>query len=338
MSRPVKVAAALLGIALVLLAVGGPAAVASYGHAIETARKYGEEGAIADWLPLTTDGMLLAALVVMYARRWRGDSIGFVPKLAFITGSVATLAANLSSADIAGPLAAGDIGAAAGRLAVAAWPPIAFAVTLELVAVMLGFLRRTVDTDDEVWPVTHYVGIPVYPYRSADEVAAELEAVRSAAVEADRRERTVVGPVPGPGLPSLDEIEQWGRRRTADGNTRSDRAARRRTAAADRTTPAVSAPADRTDDEPGRTATPDRPVRSTRSAADDDDAVRTIVEEWNRTGDEPSARWVRRTIGAGVGRSARLLGLARSARDSESAAVEPVRSDGGPVEDGERSA
>jgi hypothetical protein len=184
--RTFKIAAALAGIAAVLAIVGGPAAIASYGHAIETARKYGETGPVVEWLPLTTDGMLLAALVVMYARRWRAEPIGFVPKLAFVTGSVATLAANLSSADLAGPLAAGDIGEVAGRLAVAAWPPIAFAVTLELIAVMLGFLRRTVDTD-QVWPVTHMIGLPVWPSPSpaALDVEAAAALVPSLTVEQD---------------------------------------------------------------------------------------------------------------------------------------------------------
>lgn len=160
MRKTLRTAAALAGIAAILASVGGPAAVASYRHAREVAVKYGETPGMADWLPLTTDGMLLAALVVMYARRWQDKPTGFVPWLAFIAGGVATLAANLAAADLASTTSVGDV---VGRLATAVWPPIAFAVTLELVAVMLGFLRRTVDTP--AWPATWQIGIPAYPYQ-----------------------------------------------------------------------------------------------------------------------------------------------------------------------------
>jgi hypothetical protein len=46
-----------------LSAVGGPAAVASYRHARDVIAHHGDP-VMAPWLALTTDGMLLAALVV----------------------------------------------------------------------------------------------------------------------------------------------------------------------------------------------------------------------------------------------------------------------------------
>lgn len=49
--------------ALVTAAVGAPAAVASYRHARTVVERSGDP-VMAPWLPLTTDGMLLAALAV----------------------------------------------------------------------------------------------------------------------------------------------------------------------------------------------------------------------------------------------------------------------------------
>lgn len=160
MNRKITVPAGIAGIAAILASVGGPAAVASYHHAYVVALKYGESEGRAEWLPLTTDGMLVAALIVMYSRRWQGQPVGKVPWLAFITGGIATLAANLAAADITSAPTLGDI---VGRLAVAAFAPIAFAVTLELVGTMFGFLRKqAVDTPDEwLWKI----GIPEYVYR-----------------------------------------------------------------------------------------------------------------------------------------------------------------------------
>jgi hypothetical protein len=120
------------GAALVLLAVGGPAAVASYRHAEKVARDYGETETMAAWLPLTTDGMLVAALVLMYWRRFIGEPVGKFPWFAFGAGMLATLGANLASAEMT-----------FGGIAVALWPPVCFAITLEIGAMMLKYLPKT---------------------------------------------------------------------------------------------------------------------------------------------------------------------------------------------------
>jgi hypothetical protein len=57
-----------------LSAVGGPAAVASYRHARDVIAHHGDP-VMAPWLALTTDGMLLAALVVIWVRRHRGEPV-----------------------------------------------------------------------------------------------------------------------------------------------------------------------------------------------------------------------------------------------------------------------
>jgi hypothetical protein len=80
---------------------------------------------MAPWLALTTDGMLLAALVVIWVRRHRGEHVKAGPWAAFWAGMAATIAANLAAAL---PTPVG--------LVVAMWPPVCLAITLELVALV----------------------------------------------------------------------------------------------------------------------------------------------------------------------------------------------------------
>jgi hypothetical protein len=107
-----------------LSAVGGPAAVASYRHAREVIAQHGDP-IMAPWLALTTDGMLLAALVVIWVRRHRGEPVKAGPWAAFWAGMTATIAANLAAAQ---PTPVGIV--------VALWPPVCLAITLELVALV----------------------------------------------------------------------------------------------------------------------------------------------------------------------------------------------------------
>lgn len=110
--------------AVTVSAVGVPAAVASYRHARTVVARSGDP-AMADWLPLSVDGMLLAALVVIWVRRHRGESAGVFPWVAFTAGMVATIGANLAAAEHTPE-----------GFVVALWPPVAFALTLELVALV----------------------------------------------------------------------------------------------------------------------------------------------------------------------------------------------------------
>lgn len=114
----------LVGVAIVAT-VGAPAAVASYLHARTVVAR--TDPAMAAWLPLTTDGLLLGALVVMWARRLVADPVGRGPWAAFALGMAATIAANLAAAP-----------ASPEGFIVALWPPVALAVTLELVAILVG--------------------------------------------------------------------------------------------------------------------------------------------------------------------------------------------------------
>lgn len=80
---------------------------------------------MAPWLALTTDGMLLAALVVIWARRHRREPVGVGPWAAFWAGMAATIAANLAAAQST------PVG-----IVVALWPSVCLAITLELIALV----------------------------------------------------------------------------------------------------------------------------------------------------------------------------------------------------------
>lgn len=105
---------------------------------------------MAPWLALTTDGMLRAALVVIWVRRHRHEPVGVGPWAAFWAGMTATIAANLAAAQ---PTTVGIV--------VALWPPICLAITLELIALVASPTTHHSDTDTlpAEWP-TH---VPDHP-------------------------------------------------------------------------------------------------------------------------------------------------------------------------------
>lgn len=135
-------------------AVGGPAAVASYRHARDVVASTGDT-VMAPWLPLSIDGMLVAALVVLWVRRRRSEPAGALPWLSFGLGMLATIAANLAAvgltvaraaaASSSGPRLALE-GATAVDYIAALWPPLALALTLELVALVAYRTAPVVDT------------------------------------------------------------------------------------------------------------------------------------------------------------------------------------------------
>jgi len=114
---------------LALISVIGVAATISYSHMFDWALINGEPRWRAHLSPLSVDGALLAASLVMYAdarMRNRADPLAYLTALAGIAWSVL---ANMNH-DVASRIAA---------KAIAAWPPLALAVTIELV---LRFMRR----------------------------------------------------------------------------------------------------------------------------------------------------------------------------------------------------
>lgn len=100
--------------------VAAVAAVASYVHMHELATDAGE-GWRAHLIPLSVDGMLVAASMVMLVRRRAGEDAGLLPWVGLVLGLVASLAANVAAAN---PTVLSWI--------VSGWPPLALAVSFEL--------------------------------------------------------------------------------------------------------------------------------------------------------------------------------------------------------------
>ncbi len=103
-----------------VLLVATVAAVVSYAHMQEVAARSGE--AWRSYLvPLSVDGLVIAASMVLLTRHRAGEPGGWLPWAALLGAVGASLAANVAAAEPA----------ATARL-VAAWPPGAFAVAFEL--------------------------------------------------------------------------------------------------------------------------------------------------------------------------------------------------------------
>ena len=105
---------------LAVVLVAGVAAVASYEHMRALAVLAGE-GWRSRLLPVSVDGLAVAASMTMLVRRRAGLPAGGLAWVALLLGLGASLAANVAAADPT----------VAGRL-VAAWPPVALLLAYEL--------------------------------------------------------------------------------------------------------------------------------------------------------------------------------------------------------------
>lgn len=112
------------------------AAIVSYSHMRALAVRAGE-GWRAILLPLSVDGLLVAASLVLLVRRRSGLSGSALAWLALVLGLAVSLVANVAAAEPT----------LVGRL-VAAWPPLAFGLAYEL----LLHLVRPVSADPEPKP------------------------------------------------------------------------------------------------------------------------------------------------------------------------------------------
>jgi hypothetical protein len=105
---------------LAVLAVAAVAAIASYDHQRQLAELAGE-GWRAWLLPVSVDGLIVAASMTLLVRRRTNQPAGVLPWGALLLGGTASVIANVAAADPT----------LAGRL-VAAWPPIALLISYEL--------------------------------------------------------------------------------------------------------------------------------------------------------------------------------------------------------------
>jgi hypothetical protein len=114
-----------------VVVVATVAAAASYDHQRTLAELAGE-GWRSWLLPLSVDGLLTAATMLMLTRRRAGQPAGTLTWIALALGVAASVAANVVGADptLADPVLVGRI--------VAAWPPLALFLSLELLMQQLG--------------------------------------------------------------------------------------------------------------------------------------------------------------------------------------------------------
>ena len=94
------------------------AAATSYSHMHALALEAGESELVAFVLPLSVDGLVVAATMTILSARGKA---GVLPWLALLLGLGASLAANVAAAEPT----------VVGRL-VAAWPPVALALSFEM--------------------------------------------------------------------------------------------------------------------------------------------------------------------------------------------------------------
>jgi hypothetical protein len=111
---------------LAVVVVAVVAAVASYEHMRELAELSGE-GWRSWLLPVSVDGLAVAASMTMLVRRRASRPTGGLAWTALLLGLGASLAANVAAADPT----------VAGRL-VAAWPPVALLLAYELLLQQVG--------------------------------------------------------------------------------------------------------------------------------------------------------------------------------------------------------
>jgi hypothetical protein len=103
--------------------VAGIAGYASYWHQVAVASLAGERAEIAHIIPLSVDGMLVVASIVMVDDRQQGRRPRWSARVAFLIGTLATIGANV----------AGAHPTLLGRL-IAGWPALALPLVVEMLS------------------------------------------------------------------------------------------------------------------------------------------------------------------------------------------------------------
>jgi hypothetical protein len=108
------------------------AGTVSYLHMHQLVAGHGQPGWVAALTPLSVDGMIVAASTALLADSRPGGRGGLLPWVLLVTGSVASLAANVAVAE---PTATGRV--------IAAWPSFALIGAYEL---LMRQVRRSADS------------------------------------------------------------------------------------------------------------------------------------------------------------------------------------------------
>ena len=163
-------------------AVALVAGFVSYRHALQVVTVHGESGLIAKAYPLTIDGLIYAASMVLLNSARRGLDRPALAYVALGLGIAATLAAN-----IAAGLAYGAVGAI-----VAAWPAPALVISYELLMLVIRNSARPAPVS--IWGVPglypaapdDFAGLNGHKEAAAELFAGDLEAGRVPGIRAIR--------------------------------------------------------------------------------------------------------------------------------------------------------
>jgi hypothetical protein len=118
--------------AIVVLAVAAFAAVVSYSHIFDLGTHHGQSGTAARLLPLSVDGLIAAASLVMLHAARKRLPVPLLARIALMLGVGATVAANVGYGLPFGWLSA----------VISAWPAVAFIVSVELAVRFVDDARR----------------------------------------------------------------------------------------------------------------------------------------------------------------------------------------------------
>ncbi len=119
--------------ALAVATVAGVAAVISYRHAYELVSTHGETGLTARLVPLTVDGLILAASMLILDASHRNQPVPRLARWCLGAGIVATTGANLAHGIGHGPIGA----------LISAWPALALAGSFELLMTLIRTEKST---------------------------------------------------------------------------------------------------------------------------------------------------------------------------------------------------
>ncbi|MGP4024374.1 DUF2637 domain-containing protein [Actinomadura sp. 3N407] len=110
-----------------VLGVGAIAGLVSYRHALEVVRAHGETGLTALLVPLTVDGLVVVASMVLLDSARRREDAPPLARWALGMGIGATVAVNVLHGVEHGPVGA----------TIAAWPAVTLVVVVELLMTMI---------------------------------------------------------------------------------------------------------------------------------------------------------------------------------------------------------
>lgn len=161
--------------------VAGIAGYASYWHQVSVTLLAGERVELAHIMPLSVDGLLVVASVVMVDARREGRRPSHVTRFFFALGIAASVAANVASAH---PTALGR--------AIASWPAIALLGVVE----MLSRKGKLIGDEPRAVVPQVVVSAPAQAQHVIDQAAALLPVPVSPAVPQQRYHRSSSTAVP----------------------------------------------------------------------------------------------------------------------------------------------